>query len=179
MTKKELRIKFKEIRKRVLDKKDKSISICKQIISSGLLTNVKVLALYSGINDEVDLSFLFEYAKENNIVVCFPKVDSINTMEFFEVDSLDLLKEQHFDIKEPVETCNTITNLEIDLMIVPLLAFDNEGNRLGYGKGYYDRYFNRGGKYKKIGVAFKEQKCFSLKNVVNDFDVKLDGIYTD
>lgn len=178
-TKNEIRNEYKEIRKCVVNKKHKSISICEKILKSGLLNNIKVVALYSALCEEVDLSFLFDFAIKNNIVVCFPKVVSHTRMDFFEVANLNQLKEQCFGIKEPLETCKLVSPLSIDLMIVPLVAYDEENNRLGYGKGYYDRYFTKGGNYKKIGVAFKEQKCLFLKNVVNDNDVKLDSVYTD
>ena len=179
ITKNEIRKTYKEIRKSISDKKDKSISICKKVIKSGVLDNVKVLALYSAINDEVNLSFLFEYAKTNNITVLFPKVKNSSEMDFYEVDNLNQLHEQSFGIKEPMETSKIASPLSIDLMIVPLLAFDENCNRLGYGKGFYDRYFKLTSRCKKVGVAFKEQKCSELKNVINDLDVPLDCVFTD
>jgi len=68
-----------------------------------------------------------------------------------------------------------------NLMLIPLLAFDNNNNRLGYGKGFYDRFLNKFLKVKKkittIGVAFSFQKYNKLP--VTNLDIKLDYILTE
>lgn len=153
--------------------------ICQKIIDSGLLDKAKVIALYSALPDEVDLSFLFTWANEKNIICCFPKVISENEMIFYHVRNLNELKIQKFGIKEPIGNEEVVDGSMIEVMLVPLLAFDDECNRLGYGKGYYDRYCNHYKNFKKIGVAFKEQICKFLKDVVSRFDVPLDKICTD
>lgn len=178
ITKNEIRQIYKEKRRSVINKKDKSVSICKKIIALENFDDIKVVAFYSAMSDEVDLSFLFDFLKSKNIITCFPKVLTNGDMEFYRVDNLSELKAGSFGIKEPV-TLNEIPPLMIDLMIVPLLVFDNDFNRVGYGKGYYDKYFSRGGTYKKIGVAYEEQRHSSLSDVVNDNDVPLDVVYSD
>ena len=78
---------------------------------------------------------------------------------------------------EPIKTKEKIP----DVIIAPLLAFDKDKFRLGYGKGYYDRYLNKYIKKNKniliVGVAFSFQKYHKLPN--SNFDVKLDFILTD
>ena len=179
INKNELRKKYKEVRKLVTNKKDKSILICQKIIDSGLLDKVKVIAFYSALLDEVDLSFLFARATKKNIICCFPKVISDNEMIFYHVKNLHELQIQKFGIKEPVGNEEVVDGSTIEVMLVPLLSFDDECNRLGYGKGYYDCYCNKYKNFKKIGVAFKEQKCKFLKDVVSGLDVPLDKIFTD
>ena len=83
-----------------------------------------------------------------------------------------------FGILEPQNT-----NREIipDLIMVPLVAFDAKLNRIGYGKGYYDRSLQKFSKVKKkiisIGIAYSFQKCRSIP--INKHDVKLDYIFTE
>ena len=66
-------------------------------------------------------------------------------------------------------------------MLVPLLAFDSRMNRLGYGKGFYDRYLNNlvklGKKFEAIGIAFSFQKYKKIPS--SKFDFKLDNVFTE
>ena len=88
------------------------------------------------------------------------------------------LKVNRFGFLDPILQKKAITP---DLMVVPLLAFDKSRNRLGYGKGYYDKFLNDYSKYKKsfitIGVAFSFQKYKKIPTT--NSDVKLDFILTD
>ena len=78
-----------------------------------------------------------------------------------------------FGIAEPVEG-RTVPPEELDLVLVPLTAFDAENRRLGRGGGYYDNYLKRCVNARKVGVAFAEQK---LDEVVTDgYDVQLDAV---
>ena len=99
-------------------------------------------------------------------------------MNFIEWKYLDPLKVNDFGMLEPIlQRKITIPNV----MLVPLLAFDNDNNRLGYGKGFYDRFLNKFLKIKKnittIGVAFSFQKYKKIP--VTNLDIKLDYILTE
>ena len=80
-----------------------------------------------------------------------------------------------FGILEPSQNGKIFTQ-KIDLMIVPGISFDKERNRLGYGKGYYDR-FLACNKTFKIGVCFEETRCESL--TCDKHDIKMDLVITD
>ena len=90
------------------------------------------------------------------------------------------LKKSKWNIPEPVDGIEIAPN-KLDVVFVPLLAFDGQGQRVGYGKGFYDRYLNKHVKnFKKIltvGVAFSFQKYHKLPKDKND--VKLDYILTE
>ena len=83
-----------------------------------------------------------------------------------------------FGIPEPNDSKKEIIP---DLVMVPLVAFDNKLNRIGYGKGYYDRCLKKMSKIKKksisLGIAYSFQKCRSIP--ISKYDFKLDYIFTE
>ena len=99
-------------------------------------------------------------------------------MNFVEWKYLDPLKVNNFGILDPFLQTKFLIP---DIMLVPLLSFDSENNRLGYGKGYYDRYLSKFSRNRKkiitIGVAFLFQKYNKLP--VSKLDIKLDFILTE
>ena len=99
-------------------------------------------------------------------------------MNFVEWNYLDPLKINNFGILDP---CIQKKALMPDVMLVPLLAFDSQNNRLGYGKGFYDKYLSKFLRNRKIiitiGVAFSFQKYHKLP--VSKLDIKLDYILTE
>ena len=99
-------------------------------------------------------------------------------MLFYKWKNYDVLQINKFGMLEPSLLKNSKTP---DVMLVPLLAYDNQKNRLGYGKGFYDNFLNKYLKKNKniitIGVAFSFQKYNKLP--ISKFDVKLDYILTE
>ena len=97
-------------------------------------------------------------------------------MDFYKWSFLDLLKINNYGIPEP-ETLNIVYP---DVILVPLVAFDKNLNRLGYGGGYYDRLIKRISKRKKIikiGLALSAQEVDKVP--INMYDQKLDYIVTN
>ena len=113
-----------------------------------------------------------------NVKTLLPVIKSNNQMNFIEWKYLDPLKVNKFGMLEP---CLQNKNVVPNFMLVPLLNFDNYKNRLGYGKGFYDRFLNKFLKSKKnittIGVAFSFQKYNKLP--ATNLDIKLDYILTE
>ena len=97
-------------------------------------------------------------------------------MDFFKWPNNDPLKINQFGIPEPTSS----KKIYPDILLVPLVAYDNHLNRLGYGGGFYDRYIEKIEKIKKvikIGLAFSYQK---IKNIpLSKYDKKLDFIITE
>ena len=148
--------------------------ICDKIIEHPQYKNAHVVGVYVSAKGEVDTLKLIEDMLRERIVAV-PKVNG-NDMEFYRIKSLDDLKEGCFHILEPT-TDEFVDFKDIDLMIVPMLAYDSLNNRVGYGKGYYDKYFSRGFLGYKLGLAFSFQKVDEIKTDM--YDYRLDEILTE
>ena len=130
-------------------------------------------------NCEVNtLKFFKLVEREKNITTLLPCIKNKNNMLFYKWKNLDPLKVNKYGMLEPA----TITKPYIpDVSIIPLLAFDKNNARLGYGKGYYDNFLNKYLRLNKkiltVGVAFSFQKYNKLPTSLTD--VNLDYILTE
>ena len=121
------------------------------------------------------LPFTFVPLKKN-FKVSLPVIKKENQMNFYEWSKRDPLKINKFGIPEPVST----KIIYPDILLVPLVAYDGNLNRLGYGSGFYDRYIEKIEKIKKvikISLAFSFQKNSSIP--INQYDKRLDFIVTE
>ena len=174
--KSELRKKILKIRK-VASKNNLTIDFNKvfNLIKKNYLIK-KSIGGYFPVNYEVDdLKILKEFAKKN-YQISLPVIKKNFNMDFYKWSFDDPLKINQYGIPEP----NSKKLIYPDVILVPLVAFDNNLNRLGYGGGYYDRVIKKLSKKKKIlkiGLAFSIQQ---INNVpVTRYDKKLDHIVTD
>jgi 5-formyltetrahydrofolate cyclo-ligase len=125
------------------------------------------IAIYYPLKEEVNLLSLQEtYPK-----ILLPKITSNNSLKFYNINET-LIINSKFNIKEPVG----IEPITPEIVICPLLAFDHNKNRLGYGKGYYDKYLANHNIF-KIGAAFSVQKTNSIPS--EPHDIKMDIIVTE
>ena len=135
------------------------------------------LALYYPSLFELNVMKCLEIKYISNQSILLPKIQENDLMNFFSWNKSEVLIVNKFGILEPVKSKINIPNV----MLVPLLVFDKKKYRLGYGKGFYDRYLNKYlKKFKNIltvGVAFSFQKYHKLP--INNKDVKLDYILTE
>ena len=135
------------------------------------------LAFYYPSSFEINVLKLLEFKYISNQNVLLPIIEENNVMNFFSWKKNEVLQINKYGMLEPIESKLNIPNI----ILVPLLAFDKDKHRLGYGKGFYDRYLNKYlKKFKNIltvGVAFSFQKYNKLP--VNNNDVKLDYILTE
>ena len=176
MLKSKLRKKILKIRK-IANKDNLKIDFAKVfgLIKRNNLTK-KSIGGYFPVNYEVDdLEILRKFAKKN-YQISLPVIKKNFDMDFCKWSFNDPLKINQYGIPEP----NSKKLIYPDIILVPLVAFDNNLNRLGYGGGYYDRVIKKlSGKKKilKIGLAFSVQK---INNVpVTKYDKKLDYIVTN
>ena len=172
-------------KKALISRKDKYIEVSNKFFKPiiKLLRKKKKekkisLSLYWPINNEVNVLKLFQLIKAIKIKTLLPVIKSKNEMDFIEWQYLDPLKVNNFGSLEP---CVQTKSFVPDMMLVPLLAFDSQNNRLGYGKGFYDKYLNRFlkkiNKITTIGIAFSFQKYKKIP--VSKLDIKLDYILTE
>ena len=142
-TKKELRALCKERRKAINNKDEKSADIARKILAMPEIKKADKLFLFYPLEGEINLLPIAEYAWREGKSVGFPLCeDKDGIMTFRKVGSLDELVDGSFGTKEPRSEAEEIFP-ENAVIFLPALAIDKNGYRLGYGKGYYDRYMSR------------------------------------
>jgi len=169
--KKILKIRKKNFNKNFKINSNKSISFLKTNIS-----NFKNIGGYYPSNYEIDDLEILELLKKKKFNVSLPIIKKDNQMNFFKWSNNEPLKINKFGIPEPVSS----RIFYPDILLIPLVAFDSNLNRLGYGEGFYDRYIQKIEKIKKIikiGLAFSFQKTSSIP--INQHDKRLDFIITE
>ena len=136
----------------------------------------KIIGGYYPVNYEVDdLSILRKFEK-NRFIFSLPVIKKNFQMDFYKWSFSDILRINKYGIPEP-ETRNIVYP---DVLLIPLVAFDKNLNRLGYGAGYYDRLIEKLSKKKKIlkiGLALSIQKIDKVP--INIYDQKLDYVVTN
>ena len=138
--------------------------------------NKKSIGGYFPVNYEVDDLYILDKFGKKNYEISLPVIKKNFQMDFYKWSFSDPMKINQYGIPEP----SSKKKIYPDIILIPLVAFDNNLNRLGYGGGYYDRVIaklSRRKKILKIGLAFSVQK---INNVpVTKYDKKLDFIVTD
>ena len=123
---------------------------------------------------EVPVHFFEEYCRETfrELIVCYPRADFENgTMEAYEDNDNLYWEETAYNIEQPLKG-DLVLPAQLDCVFVPLLAFDERGYRVGYGKGFYDRYLTRCRPgIITIGVSFFD--AVPLISDTNEYDVPL------
>ena len=136
----------------------------------------KVVGGYYPVNFEIDDLALLRKFEKNRFNISLPVIKKNFQMDFYKWSFSDPLKINKYGIPEP-EIKNIVYP---DILLIPLVAFDKNLNRLGYGGGYYDRLITKLSKKKKImkiGLAFPFQKIDRVP--INAYDQKLDYIVTN
>ena len=136
------------------------------------------IAGYYPSNYEVNILSFLEKVSKSKFKIALPVINSSGGMSFRSWIFKEPLYLIIFGILEPKSSKKKIIP---DLIMVPLVAFDNRLNRIGYGKGYYDRSLKKINKIKKnaisLGIAYSFQKCKKIP--INNHDFKLDYIFTE
>ena len=136
----------------------------------------KIVGGYYPVNFEVDDLRLLKILEENKFNISLPVIKKNFQMDFYKWSFSDPLKINKYGIPEP----EAKKKVYPDILLIPLVAFDKNLNRLGYGGGYYDRLIARLSKKKKIikiGLALSVQKINKVP--IDAYDQKLDYIVTN
>ncbi|MBI04646.1 MAG: 5-formyltetrahydrofolate cyclo-ligase [Pelagibacteraceae bacterium] len=143
------------------------------------LKKIKKFASFFSINSEINTDLLNSYLWKKNKILCFPVIKNKNDSLIFLQYSIDQKKE--IGVYKTLEPQKENPELIPEVIIVPCLAFDLNGNRLGYGGGYYDRTFEKLNNLNKnfisIGYAYDDQIVSNVP--VETSDYKLDYVLTE
>jgi len=174
--KKSLRKKILKIRKKINSNSNKIdfIKIFNLIKKQKKIK--KSIGGYFPVNNEIDDLEILKKFEEKKYKICLPVVKKNFDMDFYNFSFKEPLIVNKYGIPEPKKT-NIVYP---DIILIPMVAFDKNLNRLGYGGGYYDRIIEKLMKKKnflKIGLAFSKQKINNLS--ISKYDKKMDYIVTE
>lgn len=178
MTKDELRRLCTEQRKAVNNKSELDKAVYENFISLDCYKFAGTVLCYMSLNNETDTKLIVKRILSDGKKLALPRcVDDKGNMKFYTVNSLDEVKTGSFGILEPdTVLCSELNDFSDSIIIVPGLCFDKNGYRLGYGKGYYDRFLKN---YPFISVGLCYNSFIKKEIPRNDYDVSLDIIVTD
>ena len=144
--------------------------IFKKLICLEEYANADDILIYSSCDNEVMTDKIIKYSLYENKNVFLPKCIDSRIMEFYKITGLSDLNRGMYGIPEPVGGDKYVNN-ESSLCIVPAICFDKRGFRLGYGKGYYDRFLSRFSGF-TVGIAIDEFILEKLPIIRTDISVK-------
>lgn len=174
----------KDIRKNILllreglskeESKEKSEKICRKLYEMESLRQAEIIYGYMPIRNEVDIVPLLKKLLKEGKRLALPRVSG-DRMDFYEINSLQDVVEGSFHVLEPKEYCRKME--AAGLVLIPGVAFDKKGGRIGYGKGYYDKYFAaHNQKLQKIGIGYTIQIVDTIPTT--SLDIPLDGLVSE
>lgn len=153
--------------------------ICRSAVSLAEYKAAKTIFCYVGTDREINTRPLLEDILKSGKVLGVPRCISKGKMEVFRICTLDQLREGAYGILEPEEGCEKIEPDRIDLAFVPCMTCTREGQRLGYGGGYYDRYLENTPFPKAVLCRkrlMKERLPMEEHDVIMDLVISEDGI---
>ena len=173
----------RSIRNKYFDKRKKNYFEINQNFFKPLSKLIKshktqnFISIYYPSSFEINVLKILDIEYFKKFKFLLPIVEKNNKMNFYQWKKNDILFLNKFGIPEPVKSKKVVPNF----ILLPMLAFDTNKNRLGYGKGFYDKYLNKYLRLNKkiltVGVAFSFQRYHKLP--VNNKDFKLDFIITE
>jgi 5-formyltetrahydrofolate cyclo-ligase len=162
-----------------------SKALCSNITRQRVYRNSQHIACYLANDGEIDPSPIIEHAWHLGKQVYLPVLSPLrNSLYFSHFEAGSRLRLNRYNIPEPIASPSQWKRAaQLDLLLLPLVAFDTQGNRMGMGGGFYDRtlsYMQHRQHWKKptlIGLAHEIQKVGQLK--VQSWDIPLDQIVTE
>lgn len=176
------------IRKQIIEQRDSidintknqyDKNIFNSLVKSEWYKKANTIFAFVSFKSETDTHEIIKYAIQDGKTICVPRIKSKQKgIEIFKIDSFDQLEKGYFGILEPLESCIAVDSKDIDLILMPGVAFDRQGGRLGYGAGFYDRFLsNMSNSVDKIAVAYHFQVLDNIP--MDEHDVRINGIVTE
>lgn len=167
--KRTLRKRIKDIKRQfsVHELEELSLPVISRLLAHPAVTNAKTILMYYSLPDEVYTHDMVDMLVQRGKTVLLPRVVDGENMEIRTYCNAADLAPGSYGIMEPTGTTYT-TYSRIDVAVVPGMAFDPQGHRLGRGKGYYDRFLPKAANAYKIGLCFDFQKVEAVPSDLND-----------
>ena len=170
------------LRKHLLEKRDATSAELREISSERIhqnlkritsFTNSQNIACYFPIGSEIDTHNIMLDMLEQDKNLLLPRIVN-NNLEFCIVPNLEKLEKGSFEIMEPRDSCKKAE--KINCVLIPTVGVSKSGVRLGYGKGYYDRFLSSTDAV-KISLTYSKQIVKSIPS--DSYDIKIDWIVTE
>lgn len=176
--KNELRKTLKKKRKQIYKKNDKDAFIRENLICSDFYLDANIILFYAALDDEINVDECIEDAlmlgKQVALPVC---TNDKGEMKFYYISSMSDLNSGFFGVREPdINKCQEVTDYSNSICILPGIAYDKRGYRLGYGKGYYDRFMQKNTSL-FIGLCYNELVDDELP--IGEYDIPVKYIITE
>lgn len=160
------------------ERKEFSEAIAKRLLSLSEIEKADIIMCYRSFRSEADTAEIVENLFQLGKTLCFPVCEKAGIMHAFSPIDENSWITGKMGIMEPDrEKSRLIAPENIELLICPIVAFDDQKNRIGYGGGYYDRYLPRCEKAVKIGIAFEAQRMEKI--YPDQYDRAMDIIVTE
>lgn len=158
------------------EKAVKDEKVCRNLFLTNAFERAEQVLLYSATQIEIETAGIFEQAMRDGKRVLYPRCMDKGRMTYHYIDDLSQLRPSAFNILEPISSAPEYKSSNSDICIVPALAYDVEGYRMGYGGGFYDRFLTafRG---TRIGICYADN--IEKKLPRGRFDVRVDILITD
>jgi 5-formyltetrahydrofolate cyclo-ligase len=177
-TKAALRLRAKEARSLLSPAEIATYSASIEEKLLGLLDGFETVMVYAAKAPEAETMGLIAALNRRGVRVVVPIIERETcSLRLSYLPDPGVLVPSTFDVPEPIGHELPARPEEVEVVVIPMLAFDAEGNRLGYGAGYYDRFLCRYPHPKKIGIAFSCQQAGRIP--ADENDVKMDYIVTE
>jgi 5-formyltetrahydrofolate cyclo-ligase len=157
---------------------ERSLRASEHLIAQACFSEARVVLAYAALRFELDPSPALTRAAQQGKTVLLPRVaPESSTLSLHVYEAGDELCESGFGVREPLASAPQVLPDQVDLVLVPALAFDARGYRLGYGKGFYDRLLPLLSRAERVGLAFELSLLPQLPN--EDHDIAVHRVVTE